>query len=214
MSLPLLFSTAFVVGFSGAMMPGPVTAVTFDHALKRGISAAPLITLGHGLLEVAVVVLLVLGLGGAMARPEIAAGIGVAGGLVLALMGWGMIGSARRGEISLQQDPESGERSAVGPLGAAMISTLSNPYWFLWWATVGAGYVRISQQHGATGVLTFFMGHILADLSWFAVLAAVMVTGKRLISDRVYRRVVAGLGAFLMVFALYFLWTGVSWMLG
>ena len=213
MSLPLLFSTAFIVGFSGAMMPGPVTAITFDHALRRGISAAPLIAIGHGLLEIVVVFLLVLGLGSAMARAEVAAAIGIAGGLVLGRMGWGMVGSARRGEISLQQDGETSRQAGAGPVAAGMLSTLSNPYWFLWWATVGAGYVTLSQQHGTPGVLAFFFGHILADLSWFLVLAALMVTGKRLISDTVYRRVVMVLGSFLIVFAAYFVWVGFGWVL-
>jgi len=51
MELPLLFSTAFVVGLSGALMPGPVTAVTAEHSLKKGIIAAPMVTLGHGVME-------------------------------------------------------------------------------------------------------------------------------------------------------------------
>ncbi len=60
MDLALLFSTAFIVGLSGALMPGPVTAVVAEHTLKRGIIAAPLVTLGHGLMGALIVVLMVM----------------------------------------------------------------------------------------------------------------------------------------------------------
>ncbi len=213
MSLPLLFSTAFVVGLSGAMMPGPVTAVTIDHALKRGVGAAPLIAFGHGITEVVIVVLLVVGLGRMLEFPAVAGVIGIGGGAVLAWMGWGVIRSARSGEVSLSaEQQDGGGHGGVGPVGAGVLSTLANPYWFLWWVTVGAGYVALAQQHGLRGVLLFFGGHILSDLSWLLVLAAAMVGGKRWISDRIYAAVVAILGGFLIVLAGYFFWTGLDWL--
>ncbi len=210
MDLAILFSTAFIVGLSGALMPGPVTAVTAEHTLKKGVIAAPLVTLGHGLIEIMVVVLLIFGLGRFMAAPEVAGVIGIIGGAVLIWMGWGMIKSARGGSLSLRQ-VGSGGGNTVGPVSAGVLTTLANPYWFLWWATVGAGYVALSQQHGSLGVLLFFGGHILADLAWLLVIAVFLVTGKKFISDRIYSGVVTVLGAFLMVMAVYFFWMGVTW---
>ncbi len=206
----LLFSTAFIIGLSGALMPGPVTAVTAEHTIKRGVIAAPLVTLGHGVIEIMVVALLVFGLGRFMAEPGVAGVIGIIGGAVLIWLGWGMISSARSGALSLDQVGNGG-KSTVGPFSAGILTTLANPYWFLWWATVGAGYVALSQQHGLLGVLLFFSGHILADLSWLLVIAVLLVTGKKFISDRIYSGVVTVLGAFLMVMAAYFFWMGVAW---
>ncbi len=210
MNLGLLFSTAFIVGLSGVMMPGPVTAVTVEQALKRGVIAAPLITLGHGLLEVVVVLLLVFGLGRFMAAPNVAGIIGIAGGVVLAWMGGGMIKNVRSGTVSLN-GTGGGGKSGVGPVSAGILSTLSNPYWFVWWATVGAGYVALSQQHGLPGLVLFFGGHILADLSWLLVIAVLLVSGKRFINDRIYGGIVTVLGGFLVALAAYFLWMGVTW---
>jgi len=68
LELNLIFTTALLVGFSGAVMPGPLTAVTIEHALRRGYPAAPLVTLGHALLEVVMVILLLVGLGNYLAR--------------------------------------------------------------------------------------------------------------------------------------------------
>ncbi len=209
MDMLLLFSTAFIVGLSGALMPGPVTAVTAEHALKKGIIAAPLVTLGHGLMEGLVVVLLVVGLGRFMEVPGVSGVIGLAGGAVLAWMGWGMIKRARSGLLTLNVTSE--KKAAFGPVSAGILTTLANPYWFLWWATVGAGYVALSQQHGPPGVLLFLGGHIMADLTWLLVISAILVSGKKFISDRIYAGVVTVLGAFLIVLAFYFFWMGLTW---
>ncbi len=211
--LTLVFTTALLVGLSGALMPGPLTAVTVEYALRRGYRAAPLTTLGHALLEVIIVILLLVGLEGYLALPPVAGGIGLAGGLVMAWMGYGMIrGSAR---VTLTPHPSSGrDRSMDSPFWSGLVATLSNPYWFLWWATIGAGYVALSRNHGLPGVLSFYGGHILADFLWLSLLAAAVVTGKRWLTDRIYRWIVLGLGLFLIAFSLYFFWSGLRVFIG
>ncbi len=213
MELFLLFSSAFVVGLSGALMPGPVTAVMVEHTLKKGFIAAPLVTLGHGVIEALMVVLLAAGLSGYMAGRGPAGVIGVAGGAVLAWMGWGMVKSARSGTLSLHGEPNERKRLTAGPLAAGITTTIANPYWFLWWGTVGAGFVTVSREYGPGGVFIFFSGHILADLAWLSLLSLALVYGKNFISDRIYRGIIAALGFFLMAFSLYFLWTGINYLL-
>ncbi len=212
MDLSVLFFTAFLVGLSGAVMPGPVTAVAAEHTLKRGIIAAPLITFGHGMIEVLVIILLVFGLGRFMAEPGVAGIIGSAGGIVLAWMGLNMIKSARGGTLTLYKTADD-EKTPVGPVTAGVLSTLANPYLIIWWATVGAGYVALSQEHGLPGLLLFYSGHILADFSWLFFIGALLVTGKRFISDRIYGGIVAVLGVFLVGLAVYFFWMGLNWLL-
>ena len=213
LELVLIFTTALIIGFSGALMPGPLTAVTVEHALRRGFPAAPLATLGHALLEAVMVILLIVGLGEYLALPYITAGIGVAGGLVLAWMGCGMIRSAVRGALSLDISSRESRRKN-STFWSGLIATASNPYWFLWWATVGAGYVALSRNHGIPGVLLFFSGHILADFLWLSLLAAALVSGKRWLTDGIYKWIVFGLGLFLCAFSFYFFWSGLQIILG
>ena len=192
-------------------MPGPLTAVTAEHALRRGYVAAPLATLGHAFLEAGMVLLLLVGLGEYLARSQVTAVIGVAGGLVLAWMGGGMMKSAAGAALSLHA---SSNGKAGSPFWSGLMATLSNPYWFLWWATVGAGYVALSRSHGLPGVFLFFSGHILADFIWLSVIAAALASGKKLLTDRIYRWIVFGLGLFLCAFSLYFIWSGLKIFLG
>jgi len=204
--LQAVFVTALVMGFSGAMMPGPVTVVLGEHALKKGFRASPLITLGHGIMELTLVLLLFFGLGRFLALEAVAGAIGLVGGAVLAWMALGMIRSGLAGTMSLEGAAPRGPAAAgsTGSVLAGVVATAANPYWYLWWGTVGAAYMALTREHGLQGALAFFGGHLLADFLWLSFLALVLVTGKRLITDRVYNGLLVVFGVFLGGLALYF----------
>ena len=63
MNLPILFGSAFVVALSGALMPGPLLAVTLGHSPRYGWIFGPLAILGHGILELGLISIIFLGAG-------------------------------------------------------------------------------------------------------------------------------------------------------
>lgn len=83
-----MFFKAFLIGFSGAMMPGPMLGVTIDGSLKKGWKAGPLIVLGHGILEILLITVMISGLKDFFTNTTVAGIIGLAGGLFL--HGWDM----------------------------------------------------------------------------------------------------------------------------
>lgn len=196
--------TAFVVGLSGALMPGPLLAVTMDESARRGATAGPLIVLGHMILEGALVAGLAFGLATILAHRLVIGSIGAVGGLVMGWMGLGMLRSV--GSISI--DAVSASRSRLHPVAAGIVVSLSNPYWTLWWATVGAGYVVMGLRFGLPGILAFFAGHILADLAWYSLVSVSIARGRRFLSNRVYRGLVGICGMALLVFGVWFVWSG------
>ena len=76
----------------------------------------------------------------------------------------------------------------------------ANPYWLIWWLTIGLGYVMFSMKYGWLGVALFFVGHILADFAWYTLVSGAVAQGRRLISDRIYQGFLAGCGVFLFGF--------------
>jgi len=74
-----IFLSSFMIGFSGAMMPGPMLGVTIDGSLKRGYLAGPLVVLGHGILELVLVIVMAFGLREFFENPKIAGLIGLVG---------------------------------------------------------------------------------------------------------------------------------------
>jgi threonine/homoserine/homoserine lactone efflux protein len=195
---------AFGVGFSGAMMPGPLLAFTVDAAVRRGARAGPLVVLGHALLEAPLVVLLALGFGRALRAGPGMATVAFVGGGVLLWMGIGMLRQAPRQTLAAVRASGSG----LHPVAGGAVVSLSNPYWTVWWLTVGASYVMLSVTHGPAGVLAFYVGHILSDLVWYSFVSGAIARGRRIMGDRGYRALMAACGVLLVGFAAWFLWSG------
>jgi threonine/homoserine/homoserine lactone efflux protein len=201
--------TSFVVALSGALMPGPLLTITVGEATRRGFWAGPLIILGHGLLELALVLLLLAGLGGVLNRPLILGTVGLVGGGVLAWMGLGLLRASRTSRLKFEAETTTG----MHPVWSGIFMSLANPYWLIWWLTIGLGYIIFAAKFGLLGVFLFFAGHILADLAWYTLVSTAVAYGRNFFTDGIYRGFLAGCGCFLFLFSGYFAFQGVKFLL-
>jgi len=206
-SLFLIFGTAFVVGLSGALMPGPVLAVTISESARRGFRAGPLMVLGHAIVELPLVVALAWGLSEVLEQSLVAGIIGVVGGLFLLGMSYALLRQARRAVSPLEVSSRS-HRQVHWLIAAGALLSIANPFWLLWWATVGTKFVLWSLTAGTVGVAIFFTGHILSDLGWYSMVSLVIARGKRLMSLRVYRGLLLTCSLFLVGLGVYFVVSG------
>ena len=208
-TIPLVFVTSFAVAFSGAIMPGPVLALTIGETVRCGFRAGPLITLGHGILELALVIALVMGLSRFMNNDFLFGIIGIIGGTALLFMGFSIIRQAcRKAELPMVTASKTQHRILV--LSGIVVSA-SNPYWFVWWATVGVTYLLWSLKLGAVGITSFFTGHIMADLVWYALIAFIIVKGKRLLNAGRYRICLIVCSTALVALGGYFISSGIGY---
>ena len=205
-----IFSSSFLIALSGALMPGPLLTYTVAESARRGFWAGPIIMLGHGFLELGLVVLLLLGIGAIINQPVIMGIVGLGGAIILWWLGYGLMHSARHAQLDLT----GGEGRAIHPFWAGIFMSLANPYWLIWWVTLGLGYVLFAYKYGLWGVLFFFFGHISADVLWYSLVAMAVAQGKRFISDRVYHGFMIVCALFLMVFGCYFGYQGVKTLMG
>ena len=196
-ALLAIFATSFAVALSGAMMPGPLFTVTVSESSRRGPMAGPLLIVGHGILELALVVALVFGVGPLLRTTPVFIATALLGSLVLLWMAYGMLRSLPRLTLAVQPRQEAGRNLVT----AGILLSLANPYWTIWWVSIGLGYITQSLALGIMGVTAFFAGHILADFAWYAAVAAGVWKGKRFMSDRAYRGLIAACALFLIFFA-------------
>jgi threonine/homoserine/homoserine lactone efflux protein len=128
MELLLLTASWWLIGFSGAMMPGPVTTLIVTETARRGFIAGPLITIGHALLELAMVVALVFGLGDLLKQNAVAGTIGLLGGLFLLWMGFSIMRDAWQGKVSFDTTQRDGASFDSTPLRSVPLRTMhGNP---------------------------------------------------------------------------------------
>ncbi len=203
-SLLTIFASSFVIALSGAMMPGPLLTATISESSRRGFAAGPLMIAGHAVLELALVAALLLGLASFLQLPQVFAVTAVTGAAILIWMACGMLISLR--SLSLSQQCDSVRRNHLVLSGVLM--SLANPYWIIWWATIGLGYIMYSWNFGLKGVAFFFSGHILADLAWYTFISAAVAGGRHLLTEKIYRVIIVSLASFLIIFALYFAYQG------
>ncbi len=188
---------AFVIGLSGAMSPGPYLTVTIARTLREGRLAAMLMLVGHALLEAALLIGFAFGLASVLKLPNVTAVMSIIGGVVLLWMGGSLLWGAAKGTISA--DLKTAENpSRLGPVAHGAIVSLSNPYWTLWWATIGITLAMKGLEFGPIGVVAFFIGHEIADLAWYGAVIFTVSAGRHLLSGRVYRGVMAVLACFLL----------------
>ncbi|MBM4295820.1 MAG: lysine transporter LysE [Deltaproteobacteria bacterium] len=193
-------TTSFLVALSGALMPGPLLTVTVGEAARRGFWAGPLLMVGHALLEGALVILLLVGVGAWLNRPVILGSVAVLGAAMLGWMGLALVKASRHSRLELDAQSPAG----LHPVAAGVLMSLANPYWLLWWLTIGLGYVIFAQKYGLLGVALFYVGHILADLAWYSLVSGAVAQGRRFLSDNLYRGFLAVCGVFLFIFGGYF----------
>jgi threonine/homoserine/homoserine lactone efflux protein len=192
-----------LISISGVMAPGAVTAATIAHGARRRW-AGVLIAIGHGVVEVPLIFLLILGLGVLFQVDGFKIGVGLLGGAFLVWMGIGML---RQTGVD---DSASGVAGAAGPLMTGLLLSISNPYFLLWWATVGLNLTLEARGLGWIAFLLFALVHWLCDLIWLTILSLGSFHGTSIFGPRSQRIVLQICGVALIGFGCHFIYRAVQ----
>jgi threonine/homoserine/homoserine lactone efflux protein len=193
------------------MSPGPYLTVTVVRTLQKGPLSASLMLAGHALLEATLLIGFAFGLHRVLQLPTVELVLAVVGGVVLLWMGMALL----VGTVGRAWEPEAqgaqGMSVSTRPLGAvtqgALVS-LGNPYWALWWATIGVKLAADGLALGPIGVLAFFIGHQLADVAWYELVIFGVHRGRRMLTARAYGLIMRLLGVALLYIGVRFVGQG------
>jgi len=189
------------ISLSGVMMPGPVFAVTVGKGYKSPIAGIG-IALGHGIIEFPLMFLMYFGLMEFFKLPTFKSVIGLLGGLTLIYMGIGTIRSwsaSVRGNRNLTYDS----------ISAGALTTGSNPYFFLWWATIGAALIMKSSSFGLAGFILLATVHWLCDLGWYLLVSLAIYRAHRLWGEKLQKILSGACGIILLSFGVWFILSSV-----
>ena len=162
----LLFLAAVVfISLSGVMMPGPVFAAALAKG-KENRFAGSLISVGHGIVEFPLIAIIALGMSRFLTTPSFRLTVGIIGGAVLLYMGIVAVRNTLRGNSD-----EIKVDFPYPPVLLGIITTATNPYFLLWWATAGAALVMLAMSYGIVVLVVFAVVHWSCDFIWYTFLS-------------------------------------------
>lgn len=206
-----LFFLAFTITLTGAMAPGPLLTYTIMKTVrteKRGYLTGLYVIMGHAVLEAAVILLLLAGFASLLRNETVLKVIGCTGGAVIIIFGVSIVYDAGRGKISFSADDEKKSKSSAvirSPVLAGILVSMSNPYWWIWWATTGLAFMMNQSVSFASKprLAVFFIAHEAGDLVWYLFVSVAVFLGMRRFKTNVYSVVLFACGVVMILFGLY-----------
>jgi threonine/homoserine/homoserine lactone efflux protein len=198
MSLFLFLIQVFVISLSGVLAPGPVMAATIAAGTKSK-HAGIFISLGHSSIELPLLAAIIFGLGFVFEHHIAKIVIGLVGGAYLLWMGFEMFKEIKNYHES--RPPFNSK----GPIMTGLILSASNPYFLLWWATVGLNLAKDAAGLGYIAIILFAMVHSLCDMGWLEILSFTSYKGTKFLNEKSQRIVLGVCAAAIIFFGIYFI---------
>jgi len=196
MNLPDFIVTVILVTASGALAPGPLFFGLLMNGSKEGARAGFSCAIGHTIIELPLVP--------AASQPVVKSGIGLMGGV--GLIGFGLVQiheTLRNAQTEVSSKTAKFSASSL-VLGVAL--TGLNPYFILWWLTIGSVLIVQALAFAAIiGVLVMYVAHVWMDYVFLTGIAHLAKKGKNVDGSRYYRIILVAFGLILIGYGFKFL---------
>ena len=197
-------TTIVLVTASGALAPGPLFFGLLMQGSKEGARAGFSCAIGHTIVELPLVLALALGLLAAASQPLIKSGIGLIGGA--GLIGFGILQIYETVRTKADSRASRTSKLPASSLVLGLALTGLNPYFILWWLTIGSVLVVQALAFAAiVGVLIMYAAHVWMDYVFLTGIAHLAKTGKSIVGSRYYKVVLVAFGLILVGYGIKFL---------
>ena len=199
--LKRLVAKTLLVTPSGALSPGPLSAVAVGVGLGLGPLGGFMVALGHMVAELPYVYGLVRFIDRMIAwvdkwrRPLL-----LLVSAFLVYFGASLIGESVEVYRGYTSSVSGSILSMYEALLAGIALTIFNPYFLAWWATVGYPLVEDSARLGSRGFIVMYASHVWMDYVWLILLAWGGGVA-RILGAKPYAALLGFLGFVLLAFA-------------
>ncbi|MEE8205037.1 MAG: LysE family transporter, partial [Dehalococcoidales bacterium] len=191
-----------VISLSGVMMPGPMFAVTLAKSYKSPWAGA-WIAVGHAVIEVPLILLIYFGFAQFFQEDLVQLFLSIVGGGMIIWLGVAMF-RARTAVV------RKGRELPYSAFTAGVLTSGLNPFFLLWWATVGSLLIMRFLDFGITGLAVFIIVHWLTDLIWLSFVSVLVYRTHSLWGPRLQEWVFIACSLLLIGFGLWFVVSGVQ----
>src|SRR5919202_1225214 len=235
MDILLFAGEVIVLCTSGVLSPGPLFLANLIYGSNQGYYAGIKIANGHMTAELLLIILLsssLFGFSFFTAGPAALRIVGMIGGIAIILFAMAQIlnitKKAGYGADLINKNKNNnqdigygssyfflldkiGRKANLGPLMVGMIFTAMNPFFVIWWLTVGIKLISDSiYLFGIVeGVFLLFLFHIWMDYAWLAVAAYLFSKGWSIVKMRSYHLFMICINIILVSYGFYFLVTNI-----
>ncbi len=199
--LPILLSVV-VISFSGVMMPGPMFAVTLAKSYRSPWAGAQ-IALGHAVIEVPLILLIYFGFAQFFQNTAVQLVLSILGGGMIIWLGIAMF-RARANVV------QKGKDLPYNAFTAGILTSGLNPFFLLWWATIGSMLVMRLIGFGTIGLILFIVVHWLCDLVWLSFVSSIIYRTHSLWGRKFQEWLFIACSLLLIGFGAWFLISGIQ----
>ena len=189
-----------VISASGVMAPGPLFAANVTYGLREGTKAGVKMAVGHTIVELPLIILLGIGVVSLEIFPEFQTLISILGAITLFIFAGIQI------KTIFERKDISKSKPKQGPLITGVLLSALNPFFIIWWLTIGFKLISDAMLIWAFGgILIVFLLHIWMDFVWLGSVSFLASKSSKILSNRNYKVLMIGLSLMLVYFGITFL---------
>ena len=189
-----------IISASGVMAPGPLFAANISYGLREGTKSGIKMAIGHTIVEFPLVILLGIGVFSLETFPEFRTIISIVGAITLFIFALVQI------KTVLQNNKDITSTSKHGPLVTGIVLSVLNPFFIIWWLTIGFKLISDAMLIWAfSGIVIVFFLHIWMDFVWLGGISFLASKSSKILSNRNYKFIMIGLSLLLVYFGITFL---------
>ena len=206
------FFYVIIVSTSGVFSPGPLFFVNLFYGSKYGSIMGLKIAIGHTFVEFPLLVLLFYGVSKfslvSLSDSDIFKIIGIVGGVFMIFFSFMQIYPVIKNK-SLETNNQYSKYAIKNAILVGMIFTGLNPFFLVWWSTIGLKLVSDSVNNFGylNGIILLFFSHIWMDYFWLWITSFMSSKGRSIAKEKVYRILLLFFSTVIGIFGLNLLVT-------
>ena len=187
---------------SGVLAPGPLFFANLAYGTRHDKWSGIKVAYGHTTVELPLIIILAAGLFTFDTAKKYANVVGLVGGIAILAFAGLQIASILKEKRGHNAPTIAGSK---GPFIVGVTLSALNPFFILWWFTVGLKLISDSAAFGvALGVVILFALHIWMDYVWLVSTAYLASRGAFALRSRYYPILFLGLTVVLIYYGVSF----------